>query len=212
MSEPRAGEGLRATGGHVQGSRLLCSDEAAGAASTQGPCPSHSSDRRQPSPGHTEETEATVTVSKQYLVAGPLQPHAGQETLAARGARTASPTGSRPCSGQEVGEDEENHDQAPGHAAQQLPVVSPRPRHRGEALHAPREQACRAHEVRALREEHARSHGQSPPVPRAAQRAEGRADPYHAVQVAVLVLRVPIDVQGQLVRTQRVRVRPGHRP
>lgn len=29
------------------------------------------------------------------------------------------------------------------------------------------------------------------------------ADPYHAIQVPVLVFRVPIDVQGQLVRTQR---------
>lgn len=29
------------------------------------------------------------------------------------------------------------------------------------------------------------------------------ADPYHAVQVPVLVFCVPIDVQGQLVRTQR---------
>lgn len=41
MSEPRAGEGLRALGSHVQGSRLLCSHEAASASSTEGPCTSH---------------------------------------------------------------------------------------------------------------------------------------------------------------------------
>lgn len=41
MLEPRAGEGLRAIGSHIQGSRPLCSHEAASAASTEGPCTSH---------------------------------------------------------------------------------------------------------------------------------------------------------------------------
>lgn len=119
MSEPRAGEGLQAIGSHAQGSRLLCSQEAARAASTEGPCTSHTAQIGGGGlPATREEISATVTISKQYLVAGPLQPDTRQGTLVGPGTRTASSAGSRPCSGQEVGEDEEDHDQAPGHAAQ----------------------------------------------------------------------------------------------
>lgn len=53
------------------------------------------------------------------------------------------------------------------------------------------------------------SHTGSTPRPHSRQGGAGlTAIPYHAIQIPVLVLCVPVDVQGQLTRTQRGRVRP----
>lgn len=83
---------------------------------------------------------------------------AGEGPDCPRHPQKSAPSGSCPCPRQEIGEDEEGHDQPHGHTTQKLPVVSTRPRHCGKALHAPREQACHACEVRVLREESQQGH------------------------------------------------------
>lgn len=156
----KAGEELLATGGCVQDFRR-CSDKVAGASSSWGPCthgtsPHSSQSEAAWSPGHAGRR----CLSHNHHVKGVFcRRSSGTRTPGRerawlpRAPAGAAVTGSRPRPRQQVGEDEEGHNQTHGHTAEKFSVVSPRPRHCGEAFHTPCEQTCHACEIRTLREE-----------------------------------------------------------